>query len=545
MEIVDSGNGRHEIRFLIIACICLLVLTVSAWILSDKPLGGHECFVSVTAREMLLSGDWVVPTYNNEQRLQKTPLNYWVVAFLGSITGEVTDVVARAGSMIFALVSVFAIFYFVSRLLGFRIAAISVMVWVTSLSFFRYGQSARPEMSLTAFVAISFLSFYSGMVESSRRRQIVYMLIFWVSFSLAMLAKGPAPLPLVGIPLLAWVAVNRKWSQISRMLPVIGGAIFVAVVLAWPVLLAYRLGESSGETDMLGFWKKEFVGRFLGTHDSGDKPFYYYLPVIFQLMVPWSIFVPMGLMAPFYKVWQEKRKIMMFLWICFVGEVVFMSLSGGKRVHYILPAMPCMSILIGIIIEDIICEKQCHSSKFASNMMKIHFFVLFSGIVGCGAFLGWKYPYMLSFAATSIALLILSYYFFMSSRRLKAAVLFIGSYVFLQCGVFIVILAPQSKLHYSKHFAKTVASIIGEDQKAVAYRDVSSRFVHYFGRAVPVSANVSAVRREYENGSWIIAHGSYLEELLSEGSFKVTHQWQNTELTKDKPGKGALFHKDN
>ena len=90
----------------LVACGVMLLSAVSAsWTLSSRPLNNHECFVSVTAREMLESGNWVMPTCNGENRLQKTPLSYWLVAGLAKITGRVDEFTTRLPSAVFAVLS--------------------------------------------------------------------------------------------------------------------------------------------------------------------------------------------------------------------------------------------------------------------------------------------------------------------------------------------------------------------------------------------------------------------------------------------------------
>ena len=92
---------------------------------------------------------------------------------------------------------------------------------------------------------LCFLTFYSAVSAKSRKRQIIYMLVFWISFGLANLAKGPAPLPLVLVPLFFYVAVFRRWKQIPKLLPIIGVVIFLAIVLPWPLAIASRLNIRS------------------------------------------------------------------------------------------------------------------------------------------------------------------------------------------------------------------------------------------------------------------------------------------------------------
>jgi len=180
----DSQNNARKTKVLIICGVMFLSALTASWTFSERPLSNHECFVSITAREMLKSGDWIVPTCNGESRLQKTPLFYWLVAGLAQLTGEVDEFTTRLPSVIFAVLSVAAIIYFVNEWLSFRIAVLSAAVWATSLGYIRYARHARPEMALTFFVTLCFLAFYSAITAKTRKRQVAYMLIFWISFGL-------------------------------------------------------------------------------------------------------------------------------------------------------------------------------------------------------------------------------------------------------------------------------------------------------------------------------------------------------------------------
>jgi 4-amino-4-deoxy-L-arabinose transferase-like glycosyltransferase len=148
----NNRNNSKTKKALIIFGVLLLSGLSASWTFYERPLNNHECFVSITAREMLESGDWVWPTCNGEPRFNKTPLSYWLVAGLAHITGRVDEFTTRLPSVIFGVLSVAAILYFVNEWLTFRIAVISGCVWATSVGFISYAHSARPEMILTFFV---------------------------------------------------------------------------------------------------------------------------------------------------------------------------------------------------------------------------------------------------------------------------------------------------------------------------------------------------------------------------------------------------------
>jgi 4-amino-4-deoxy-L-arabinose transferase-like glycosyltransferase len=539
MENNQSNTRRTQI---LVACGVMLFSAVTAsWTLSEKTLDNHECLVSVTAREMLESSDWVWPTYNGEPRLHKTPLSYWMVAGLAKITGEVDEFAARMPSVIFAVLSIAAILYFVNQWLSFRIAVLSAAVWATSLGYIRYSHSARPEMALTFFIMLCFLSFYSAITTRSRKRQVAYMLVFWMSFGVANLAKGPAPLPLVLMPLFFYVAVFRQWKQIPKLLPVIGTVVFLAIVLPWPLAIAHRLNWD------LGVWKREFVDRFLGSYAQGDYPLYYYLLIMFKYITPWVAFLPMALAAPFYKVWNKKQPAMKFLWLWFVADLVFLTISGGKRQHYILPLMPAMAILIGILIEDMAFVRRAFTLKQAKDVLRNHIVVIIAGAIALPIYLAATNSQLLAhgiiFSITTIVITTVAAILFAKRKHTFAcgtvfagiAVLFMISYVSF--------INPLEKDRYLKEFAQKIAKIVPQYDKLIAYESVSPKSVQYFGRVIPETNDRAVLYEHYERGDWVLATAGWLEKLTQDGRFRKVYYTEKAEHRRRHNRAGALFHK--
>jgi 4-amino-4-deoxy-L-arabinose transferase-like glycosyltransferase len=521
---------------------------------------------------MLQSHNWIMPTFNGQPRLQKTPLSYWLVAGLAKITGRVDEFTARAPSAVFAFLSAVAILYFVSRWLSFRVAAISTAVWVTSLGYIRYSHNARPEMLLTFFITLCLLSFYSAVTESSRSRQVAYMLMFWVSFALGNLAKGPVPVPLVLIPLVVYVVVFRRpsavsgstvlssspskdsvpncWKLLPKMLPVAGPLIFLAILLPWPLAVAHRVNWD------LVVWKREFIDRFFGEYVPGHKPLYYYLGIMFVFVAPWVAFLPMALAAPFYRVWDKKRDVMQFLWIWFIVGLAFMTISGGKRQHYIMPLMPAMAILIGILLEDMVFAQKAFTAKFAKSVLQWHVVVFIAIAVALPTYIAFTKPQPLAHqtygglaaAAVTAAVMII--------LIIVVAVLFARKHPSLGCttvfaGIVLVVMICSvgfvNPLNYnepSRQFTMSVAKIVPVQDKLVAYRYLSARFVHYFGRPVAEIQSRDEVSQLYEQNFWIVAFGKDLEELPGGWCFELVYRRENAERRGQDAVAGGLFHKN-
>lgn len=537
----NNRKNNKKTKILLVCGVLLLAAVSASWTISEKTLGNHECFVSITAREMLASGDWVWPTCNGQPRLVKTPLSYWLVAGLARITGQVDELTARLPSVIFAVLSVAAILYFVGCCTSFRTAVICAAVWATSLDYIRYAHNARPDMTMTFFIVLCFLSFYSAITTQSRKRQVTYMLVFWLSLALANLAKGPAPLPLVLIPLFFYIAMFRKWRILPRLLPIMGPLIFLVIVLPWPLAIAHKLNWD------LGLWKTEFVDRFLGNYRAGDKPFYYYLPRMFQFIVPWVAFLPMALVGPFYRVWNKKRPLMQFLWLWFVVDLTFLTISGGKRQHYVLPLMPAMAILIGILIEDMVFIRRAYSSGFAKTVLASHIIAVIAlAVAGC-VYLVRTYPNMVTEAVilcsvTVILAVAVVVLFVVGKAAAACGTLFAGIVVLVMIG-YVTFLNPLNYNRYSRNFSKRLTRIVPQSDSLIAYEYISNRSVHYFGRAVPKINDKSVLYNRYEQGDWVVATAGHLEELQTDGRLKMVYYKQKAERRGQQDAPGALFHK--
>ena len=527
-------------RLLAVCAVFTLSAISALWMLSARTLDSHECFVSVAAREMLETGDWVFPKLNGQPRINKTPLSYWLVAASAAITGTVDEFTARLPSALFAFFSAVVILYFVNRWLGFRIAVMCTAVWATSLSYIRGSHSARPDMALTFFVMLCFFCFYSAATAPTRRTQVLYMLVFWISLGLGNLAKGPAPLPYVFIPLLVYIVVLRKWSLIGKLLPVAGPAVLLAIALPWPLAVAHRLNW-----DIL-LWKQEFLDRLVGSYARGNYPIYYYSGMIFKYVTPWIAFLPMALIAPFYNTWGKKQAVMKFLWLWFVAGLVFLTINAGKRQHYLMPLMPAMAVLVGIVLEDMIFTNEVYSRRFAKNILIAHVVFLTAAAILAPIYVAYAFPNVTVPMAALCAIVIVSLVsvaalFFKKKAVIACSVLFCGIVVWTM-----VMFAGFSDVadvdRPARDFAEKISRIVPNSNKLVAYNYISARFVQYFGKVVPVIEDKSLLYERYRQGDWVVCVSGYLQELASDERFRKVYCSELLEGAKQDTA-GALFHR--
>jgi len=393
------------------------------------------------------------------------------------------------------------------------------------------------------FTILCTLSFYAIATSENPKDRKRQRWFFWIAFALANLAKGPAPVAYVAMPILGYIILTRDWRVIGKLFSITSILLFLAILLPWPLFIAHKLNWN------LILWKHEFIDRFFGEYVPGHYPIYYYFGIMFKYAAPWVIFLPIALGAPLNKFWAEKRPAMMFLWVWFVAGIIFLTIDGGKRQHYILPFMPALAILIGLLLDDMLFIRRVCTPTFAVGILKAHIAMLIViAIAG---------PIVIFFKARPFLMPVL----FLSAVMLAATILttlFLrrqiqhGSVITIFAGILIYVTTcfytfsdAMDINSYSRNFAQTVARLVPPSDTLVAYGMVSSRFVQYYGKAVPAINELSELQACYDKGNWIVCSSDQTSSLKD----LPLHVVYSSESNKPTTGKhssdatGLLFHK--
>ena len=118
----------------------------------------------------------------------------------------------------------------------------------------------------------------------------------------------------------------------------------------------------------------QHILRFLTSKHKRSGPIYYFLPVLFGSMFPWSIFIPRATV----NIWKTKELRLMLIWVFVV--FTFFSVSGSKLPPYILPMFPPMAIILGYLFHE---KWQSQAGRPAETFVYMIIFL----VCGAGAFL--------------------------------------------------------------------------------------------------------------------------------------------------------------
>lgn len=296
-------------------------------------------------REMLQSGDWVIPHLNYVPYLEKPPLFYWLTALTYKIIG-VNVFAARFWSALPALLLVMSVFFFVRHVRGETEALLSALILASSVGMIAMARTSYMDMLLCFFTAWTFFCFYLGVGEARRilgPRGRIYFLLAFVSLALAVLTKGLIGIVLPCGGIFLYLLLQKRWTLLKRIPWLLGIALFLAITVPWHVLAAMR-----NERFTWFYFINEHWLRFLGTRtpkDYYEGPFYYQFLRVLFLFLPWSPLLPFVVFGKLRERIRDPWTCFLFCWIAVF--LLFYSISKAKANYYMLPALPALAMLLG------------------------------------------------------------------------------------------------------------------------------------------------------------------------------------------------------
>ena len=291
-------------------------------------------------REMLHTGDWIVPRLDGLRYFEKPVLGYWLNAISIELFGENAFAVRLPSALAVGLTALL-IFFLVRRLGSGKLIALS-----TATIFFTFGEvvvvgvTCVLDSMFSLFVTAAIISFYFAYMADNSRKKAIYLALFGVGCGLAFLTKGfiAFAVPFVTIiPFLIW---NRQSNGLWRLvwIPILTS---IVVNLPWSVMIHLR------END---FWRyffwEEHLRRFFSDHAQHAEPFWYFIPVIVGGAMPWTAVLPV--IAAGLRRIQPKDSFVRFTLCWLVFPFLFFSVCRGKLGTYILPCFPPLAILIAL-----------------------------------------------------------------------------------------------------------------------------------------------------------------------------------------------------
>jgi 4-amino-4-deoxy-L-arabinose transferase-like glycosyltransferase len=336
---------KRTAPYILLGFLCAVLF---AWRVGSTPLIGlDEGLYAECSREMLTSGDYIVPTCNGVLFMDKPPLVYWMQAAGMRVCG-VNSLGARLPSTLAALLLVGFVVYMGARLYDRRSGIMAGFILASTILTSALARMAIMDQMFAFAITLSLGSFVLAYSGKWGRRGYV---LFWAAMGVSTLIKGPAGMAIICLIAGTFLLMSRDRQAVRRAAPLAGVLIFLAICLPWYIIVQARThGAFAGE-----FFIHQNLQRAMGEDFCHNQPLYFYLPVFLAGFFPWSVYVPLAWSV---KVKRANADASLFMGVWVVVVIGVFSLSRSKLASYIYPMFPAAAVLVGAMWAEVTGSKK-------------------------------------------------------------------------------------------------------------------------------------------------------------------------------------------
>ena len=396
----------------------------------------HEGQRSVPPREMLASGDFIVPTINGEIYLAKPPLLYWAVAAVYAVTGTVSETTARFPTASSGFLLVLLTFFAFRRQAGDQAAGWAAIVLLTSFLFLERSRWAMIDTPFALAVFLTLIPLFAAWRTHDARRALILSVLAGIALTAANLLKGPVPYLFIWA---AWIAAATLASpdaaRVIRQGLVLSASVFALEVMLWAVQgvtgwergfplplaialigwtalamhgagearkrllwttgLAVALGtllvlpwallvlNATGWDYSAGLLHEQVAERtYTASEINAGDPFYFLYMLVVSCL-PWGfLFFSFGSRSR----WRERPAIYRTALLTSLLSVLVFSLIAGKERHYLMPALPFIALAAGFEVARFHERLQDGISSVRQKVWTV-FTSVMAGFGGAGVFI--------------------------------------------------------------------------------------------------------------------------------------------------------------
>lgn len=355
--------GEDSLSWLVLAV--WLVTLLGAITLPILPIDETR-YVSVAWEMWQAHSQWV-PLMNGQPYSDKPPLLFWLIEIGWRLTG-ITPLWPKLIAPLASLIAAIKLFR-IARNTGASVqeARYAQLVLFTLPLWIAFSQMVMFDLLLTACL--------SGAIEPlTREGRITWKrtLVSALWLGAALLAKGPVALVVflpmaLGAPL--WGPLNSSLSEaassalasptlapstsasIKHYYGRIIACIFIAAMIlaSWALPAAYYGGHVFAHSLLWG----QTADRLSGAAAPHARPIWWYLAWLPVLFFPWCLWINQ---VPLLKLLQWRTRLpvqpLLFWWL--IPPFAIFSLISGKQIHYLVPLMPAVALLITRQLSQVI-----------------------------------------------------------------------------------------------------------------------------------------------------------------------------------------------
>jgi len=517
---IDSDSPVTQYRLTLPAAGLVAIFAATVMLTNLGPtrtLTHHEVLFAQPAKEMLATGNWVVPKFLGVPSTYKPPGTHWVLAATMALTGSQAEWVLRFPSALATIITALLIAAMTARWFGTLTGVVAGLMQVTLYYVLQLGRLAECDIFLITCMTGAFFAFAAGNVESPRGRSNARWLpwLFYTCVGLAYLFKGFVG-PAFTLSACGLYLVTRRETRVLRfLLNPIGITILLGCTLGW-LAMAYQQYP-----EIVSDQIENHIGRFQGEMEGGKNPLFY-LYTIPLILLPWTPFCLIGL------VWaarSERFPHALWQWaVCaLIPGLVVLSLSEFKSKHYPAPLLPPLTMIGAVAMIHFFRWRQLASVRWHVVAVVACVVGNLAGITAVLYFQPTDYGLIALLVATiGVAQLLMIYFEY--RRRLHSGLVTMFVATWIVClGALTLVSRDHDSYRDTAILAEHANRIIPSDQPAYIVGLAENQITFYLDSRVQlIDSATELVDHQDFQGSWYVVGTESLQpELALQGRVDV------------------------
>jgi len=362
--------------------------------LGVMPLNSDGGLRGLTAIEMVLNDDYIVPTQNGMLYYKKPPVFNWMIVASSWITGDFSNFTIRFPVSVSVLLLGLILFFLLKKSYPNKVAGMLAFMGMTcGHVLFASSLNGRIDISFSMLILANFLLLHHWYKKGNLWQLFIGT---YAIMALAFLTKSIPAIIFQGFTLLTWFIYNRDLKRFFSLPHIVGGLLGLSIIGVYYLLYARTNYDNLGEL-FFNLW-----------HDSEERTLWnfpiakifshlgLFWPKFLYEILPWSILLIMLFQK---NIWQKIKAESLILYSILViaANIIIYWVSPGNNSRYLIMFFP-LAILI---------PAHFYFSAKADSQLKKIVDSTFQVLIVLAAIGVWVFPFLPDFKGTSLLPLVL------------------------------------------------------------------------------------------------------------------------------------------
>jgi 4-amino-4-deoxy-L-arabinose transferase-like glycosyltransferase len=363
-DLRNDPDGRRRLNLYLIVLLIASAIYVGCMVSPPLLMDDVDAVQAQISRTMLDTGDWVTARIDGVSYLEKSPLNYWLVAGVFRALGP-RDWAARIPGVLAAIALSLVTCAFGIWAFGKRAGFYAGLCISTCVGLFLFTRILIPDVMLVLTITLAMWSFLR-VLDPEEAHPRAWAAVMAASIGTGFLLKSLVALVFPAAAAVIYLCITRQifsWDVWKKLRPFSGLAIGLAIAAPWVVLGTLRNPPTfawtmhSGPGEYHGFLWFYFINeqllRFLNTRyprDYATVPRFYFWMLQLVWLFPWSVYFPAITKLSFRPADRAGRARLLAL--CWTGFLMVFFTFSTTQEYYSMPCYPALALLAGSAMAE-------------------------------------------------------------------------------------------------------------------------------------------------------------------------------------------------